>query len=278
MKHRSLLGELIRQSYKGKLDNIIIVAYVTHPDLLIDDITTITMQVGTPHESRHDSTFIINREHFPDQYLTTYRNQGTLYDPLSLPSLAYAAQYMGIKYLSDHEPKWDEPYYNPMYISEPLIASLDIHPIMNKTLSSVFNDNIYATILVASILNNEDIWIYNDMTTLQKRCNIKDSPFKTRLIMADGWIKRHRGTESMVPKSFITYYNKLSNEVGEITDYMSPDDIISHLLQAFDPILVDDIREPLTIAMNDTLPVIISKYIVPLSHENDCINNWIIGE
>lgn len=272
MKDKSLLQYCILMMLNSYHENLIIHAYVTHPDLLLPNTDVVKFQVGnsSPPLSTKTSTYIFSNI---ADYLMQYNNQSELYDSTSSPVLEYACQHMGVRYVSDIAPHHDIGYtYPEKILSDPTLALLSFPLTLATMLRNTFKDNIYAIILVGCILVNEETWIDESRfpnISLAKKLYTKESPFLTRLYMADAYI---RSNKQIVPKSFINDFEESQTYWKADMIYTTPTDILSMLHAAHLPVMIVTDQQ---ISMLDTVPVLKSNTIIPLYTFNDFITNYI---
>lgn len=261
MKDKSRLLYLWLLMVNGLRDDMKIRAIVTHPDLKLEGPDTVMMQVGNvinTSSSKGDSYIVTS----VNDYLSTYAYESSIYDETSSPVIQYACAFMGVNYSSAQTPMWDTGLNNPESL-DPLAALLPIDVNTTLMLRQVFDTN-YPIVLIACVLASEEKWTLN-LTPLQRKLYTKDTPFKTRLFMADEYV---RTGNAPVPSSFVNNYNIYSKEVPG--DYMSYSVILDRL-SLLPRVDVSDI----TLSMDDTLPLIEKKDVIILSHSGEIITNYL---
>lgn len=179
-----LFRYIVEQMSLGYLDDTTITAYVTHPELLIEGLDTVLFQVGSIPKvsSIEGDTFVCSsvNDFFNYQY------QAKVLDETNSPSIAYAAEIMGVQYQSSGPIRWDGGLPHPeewLFGAPWLVSKLSFNPAITYKLIEVFGKKTFEVVLMGCILESNSQWLDPEMEPVKKRMYIKETPLLTKTYM-----------------------------------------------------------------------------------------------
>lgn len=207
---------VISRMNAGDLDETIITAYVTHPDLLASAIDTIEFQVGSaPMLQSKDTTFTCTS--IPD-FIQNYKYQSTIFDETNSPTIAYAAKYMGVNYESTSSIQWDSglPHPDEWIMGAPwLVSKLSFDPALTYKLIQVFGKKTFEVVLMGCILEATDLqWLDPEMEPVKKRMYIRETPLLTKTAIL--LLSLQQSHNIVAPTSIVDTFKYLISQFNDV--------------------------------------------------------------